>query len=437
MVAHREQPVWAAAEGRQPCDRATGARDGSAMTSAERRWLVFGGFALSVVLFFVVYKPWNLASDFMIGAPVGRDFVNFWTGGHLALAGRLDLLVDFAGYNDFIATTFDHHNALDERIFSYPPHILLFLVPFAALPIIPAALLWTALNVWLIDRSVCLLAPGEPALRLAACLSPAVVTMVAFGHFGGALAFLAVYVLTRAGARPPMSGICLALMSVKPQFALGLGIFLLLTGRWRAVLWALPATACLVGLSLAAFGFKPWINFVEWTMPFHAKVLSVYAHEALWTVVSLYSAVRLMGFSAAAGYGVQCVYAMVALIGSAALAIRCGMTPRVVALGLFAVVAALPYFANYDLAIIAPALAVALFADRPGEGRPFLTIVPATLLWMAPVFSSAFDAISFPVVSVGVAGVLLLALYGQAIAGRRAGPAEDAFGVAPRVSPAE
>jgi hypothetical protein len=203
------------------------------------------------------------------------------------------------------------------------------------------------------------------------------------------------------------------------------------------VLWAVPATACLVGLSLAAFGLKPWINFVQWTMPFHAEVLSVYAHEALWTVVSLYSAVRLMGFSAAAGYGVQCVYAMVALIGSAALAIRCGMTPRVVALGLFAVVAALPYFANYDLAIIAPALAVALFADRPGEGRPFLTIVPATLLWMAPVFSSAFDAISFPVVSVGVAGVLLLALYGQAIAGRRAGPGEDAFGVAPRVSPAE
>ena len=434
MVAHREQPVWAAAEGRQPCDRATGARDGSAMTSAERRWLVFGGFALSVVLFFVVYKPWNLASDFMIGAPVGRDFVNFWTGGHLALAGRLDLLVDFAGYNDFIATTFDHHNPLDERIFSYPPHILLFLVPFAALPFIPATLLWTALNVWLVDRAVCLLAPDAPALRLAACLSPAVVTMVAFGHFGGALAFLAVYAVTRADARPPMSGICLALMSVKPQFALGLGVFLLLTGRWRPVLWAVPATACLVGLSLAAFGFKPWINFVEWTMPFHAKVLSVYAHEALWTVVSLYSAVRLMGFSAAAGYGVQCVYAMVALIGSAALAIRCGMTSRVVALGLFAVVAALPYFANYDLAIIAPAVAVALFADRPGESRPFLAIVPATLLWIAPICSSAFDAMSLPVVSLGVSAVLLLALYGQAIACRRAGPSVPGFAVAGRMT---
>jgi hypothetical protein len=231
-----------------------------------------------------------------------------------------------------------------------------------------------------------------------------------------------------------MSGLCLALMSVKPQFALGLGAFLLLTGRWRAVAWALPATAGLVGLSLAAFGFKPWINFVEWTMPFHAKVLSLYAHEALWTVVSLYSAMRLMGFSADAGYGLQCIYALVVLIGSAALAIRCGMTSRVVALGLFAVVAALPYFANYDLAIIAPALAVALFADRPGENRPFLTIAPAALLWMAPIFSSAFDAISLPVVSLAVSAVLLLALYGQAIARRRAGPAVPGFAVAGRIT---
>src|SRR3982074_2403511 len=95
MVAHREQPVRAAADGRQPRDRAKRAGEGSAIASAERRWLVFGGFALSVVLFFVVYKPWNLASDFMIGAPGVRDFVNFWTGGDLSLPGRRLLLGAF------------------------------------------------------------------------------------------------------------------------------------------------------------------------------------------------------------------------------------------------------------------------------------------------------------------------------------------------------
>lgn len=215
----------------RPSSPPTG-RARAAITSAKQRWLVFGGFAFSAVLFFVVYQPRNL-SRFMVGAPVGRDFVNFWTGGYLALQGRLDLLVDFAGYNDFIAATFHRDNPFDERVFSYPPHILLFLVPFATLPIVPAVFLWTALNVWLIGRSVRLLARDEPALCLAACLSPAVVTMVAFGHFGGALAFLATYVLTRTEARPHIAGICLALMSVKPQLALAFGIFLLFTGRWR------------------------------------------------------------------------------------------------------------------------------------------------------------------------------------------------------------
>src|SRR3981189_2384169 len=140
MVAHREQPVRAAADGRQACDRATGAGAGSAMPSAERRWLVFGGFALSVVLFFVVYKPWNLADQFMIGAPVGRDFVNFWTGGHLALAGRLDLLGGFSAYNHFVAATF-YHTSTDQPVFSSPPPILPLLVPFGPLPFIPSLLL--------------------------------------------------------------------------------------------------------------------------------------------------------------------------------------------------------------------------------------------------------------------------------------------------------
>jgi hypothetical protein len=415
---------------------AHGPRARAAITSAEQRWLVFGGFAFSAVLFFVVYQPWNL-SRFMVAAPVGRDFVNFWTGGYLALQGQLDLLVDFAGYNDFIAATFPHDNPFDERVFSYPPHILLFLVPFATLPIVPAVFLWTALNVWLIGRSVRLLARDEPALRLAACLSPAVVTMVAFGHFGGALAFLATYVLTRTDARPHIAGICLALMSVKPQLALAFGIFLLFTGRWRAVLWSLPATACLVGLSVAAFGVKPWINFVEWTMPFHVKVLSLYVHEVLRTVVSLYSAARLMGFSASVGYGLQYAYGMVVLIGAAALAVRCGMTPRVVAIALLAVLASLPYFANYDLAIITPALTVAMFRSQPDEDRPFLTIVPASLLWMAPVSSAAFDAMSLPVVSLAIAAVLLLAMYRQAVACRRATPSAQGFAAAARAMPAE
>jgi alpha-1,2-mannosyltransferase len=391
-----------------PCHRTA-----AAISPRERQLVIVGGFALSLVLFFVVYRPWDLADAFMIGAPIGRDFANFWAGGHLALTGQLDLLANFSAYNHFVAATF-HHTSTDELVFSYPPHILPFLVPFGALPFIPSLLLWTALNLFLLERSVRLLCVDDDlAWRVAACLSPAVVTMVAYGHFGGVLAFLMVYALTRADARPCHAGICLAAVSVKPQLALSLGIFLLLAGRWRAVLWSLPATACLIGLSLAAFGVNPWVNFVEWTVPFHAQVISDYAHEALRTTASVYAGARLAGLPTWAGYGLQYAFSIVVLVGSAFLLVRRGLSPRTAALALFAVLAALPYFQNYDLAIITPALTVALFADQPGESRPFLGIVPGSLLWIAPAISLPFGMLGVPAVPIVVAGTLMWALFGE------------------------
>jgi hypothetical protein len=389
----------------------------STLTPAERRWLVFGGFAIAAALFVVTYRPWDLTTGFMVGAPVGRDFTNFWTGGYLALQGRLELLVDLRGYNDFINGLF-HHGANDQRVFSYPPHILLFLVPFALLPLIPAALLWTALNVWLIERAVRLLTP-DPSMRLAACLAPAVTLMIAFGHFSGVIAYTAIFALRSGKERPTLAGLCLALMTVKPQLAVSFGALLLLAGYWRAILWSIPATLLLLGASVAAFGVQPWINFFQWTMPFHALVLSAYVHEVLRTIVSLYSAARLLGLSASVGYGLQTVYGIVVLIGAAALLRYRGVTPRTITLSLFAMLASLPYFANYDLAIIAPALTVALFSPQPGESRPILSLVPAGVLWTAPLFSAAFDSVSLPIISLALAAILILGLYREAVSLRQ------------------
>jgi len=389
---------------------------GSAVDAAvrTRRLLVAGGFVLSLVLFFVVYRPWDLANAFMIGAPFGRDFANFWAGGHLALTGRFDLLVDFTGYNDFIATTF-HHDPTDQLVFSYPPILLPFLVPFGALPFGLAVLVWTVLNVALIERSARLLADHDRACRVAACISPATVTMVAYGHFGGALALLGTYAVTHAAKRPRIAGLCLALMSVKPQFAVSLGVLLLIAGRWRAVLWSLPVTLGLVGLSLAMFGLKPWVNFLEWTLPFQTQLVTHYAPEVLKRTASLYAAASLLGLPEWIGYGLHFGVAAVVLIGSATLLRRVGATPRIVALALLSVLIALPYLHNYDLAVAGPAVAVALFAGKPGESRPFLSIVPATLLWLVPTFSLSFDMLAMPVTPLVVAGALLTALCGETI----------------------
>jgi hypothetical protein len=410
----------------------------SAISGRDRAALVGGGAAIFLLVYIADIRPWDLHDAMMIGAPVGRDFVNFWVGGRLAIEGRLDLLVDFDRYNDLIFQLF-HHNARG-LVFSYPPHILLLLVPFGALPFLPAVLLYSAGNLALIAAATRLLA-RDRALAWAACLAPAALVMVAVGHFGGLLAFLAIFILTRGARRPILAGCCLALISIKPQFAAGLALFLLLVGQWRVVLAAAPATAGLIGLSVLAFGVKPWIGFFDWTLPFHAQLLSSFQLSAFRTATSAYTVARMAGLGDAAAQVVHFAYAMPFFAGAAYLYVRRGADPRVIGLALFGVLALLPYTAIHDAAIVIPALTVALFADSGRACRPFLPLGLASALWFAPDFAIPFGQFALPIVPVAMMVAMAVALLGEfrpPVAHRgvpeRAGPAPMPAGSDQRVN---
>jgi hypothetical protein len=380
-----------------------------AVSARDRRSLVVGGVAVTLFILVVVCRPWDLHDALMIGAPIGRDFANFWIGGVLAIKGRLDLLVDFDGYNELIFQTF-HHNPRG-LVFSYPPHILLFLVPFGALWHPLSVLVWSAGNLWLIARAVRLLS-DERGLPWVAVLSPAALIMVAMGHFGGALAFLSIFILTRASARPVLAGCCLALLTVKPQFAASMGLFLLLVGQWRVLVSGAVATAGLVGLSVLAFGIQPWIGFFEWTLPFHAQLLTHFQVGAFRTAMSIYTTARMEGLGDGVAKVLQLAFALPVLATTVYLVRRRGADAQTVTLALLGVLLILPYTAIHDLAIVAPSLTVALFASAAQE-RPFLSLAPASALWLAPPFAVPFGQLALPIVPVVVAIVLLAALVGQ------------------------
>ena len=343
--------------------------------------------------------------------------MNFWTGGRLALDGRLDLLVDLPGYNALIAERF-HHSADDFFVFSYPPSLLAFLVPFGALPYLPALLLWTAINLALLAWTTRQIA-GDRWPVVATCLSPATVTMVTYGHFGGLLAMLATLALTRAAARPALAGACLALISVKPQLAVTLGLLMLLIGQWRAVAWSLPGAAALIGLSVVAFGLSPWTNFFTVTVPFHSWLIGDFVPDHLRTMLSLYAAGRLWGLSFAAAQTLQLGFGLAVIAASAMLVRRDGLNSRTLALLLLAAITALAYFQHYDLAIATPALAVALFAPASDDARPVLSFVPASLIWLAPPIAIPFGIYHWPLINLVVAGVLVVGLIEAWRAGAR------------------
>jgi alpha-1,2-mannosyltransferase len=380
----------------------------SVATQRDRSLLVYGGFALSLAVVIVVCRPWNLTDHIMIGAPFGRDYVNFWMGGRLALEGRLDLLVDLRAYNALIADKFSHWND-DFFIFSYPPTLLPFLVPFGAMPYVPSLLVWTAVNFALLAWSARLIERDRwPAI--AACLSPAAVMMVTYGHFSGVLAALATVAVTRGRARPLLAGMCLALISVKPQFAALLGIVMVLAGQWRAVAWSVPGAAGLIGLSILLFGIAPWRGFFEVTVPFHSWLIREYVVDHLRNTLSLYAAARLEGLSFAAAQTLQAGFSLAVVAGSGLLVLRDGLNPRTLTLLLLAALAALPYFQPHDLVIAIPALAVALFGGQAADQRPLLPFVPAVLLWLSPSTSIPFGIAHWPIVNLIVAGALITGL---------------------------
>ncbi len=380
----------------------------NAPTHRDHRLLIYGGFAFSLAVVIAICRPWDLTDRFMIGAPFGRDFVNYWMGGRLALDGHLECLTDFHAYNALIAERFSH-TADDFFVFSYPPSLLPFLVPFGALPHLPALIIWTAINLALLLWSSRLLGADRRA-QIATVLSPATLTMVVYGQFSGAMAALAIVAITRGARRPVLAGLCLALASVKPQLAAVVSLLMLLIGQWRAVACSIPGAAAVAGLSALLFGLEPWKNFIELTVPFQVWLLHDFILDHLRTMLSVYGAARLGGLSFAAAQAVQFGFGLLVIAGAVLLTWRDGLTARTLTLLLLAGIASLAYFQLYDLAMVAPALSVALFGGEQHDRPPLLPLVPASLLWLAPPLAIPFGISHSSIINVVVAAVLATGL---------------------------
>jgi arabinofuranan 3-O-arabinosyltransferase len=288
------------------------------------------------------------------GLGIPTDFVNVWAAGKLALQGHpalawdwdvqrqieLDLLrQDFPGY-------FAWH---------YPPPFLFVAALLAQLPytlafagwvyasFIPYALAMRAI----VGRGFgLLLAAGFPALFSNAlvgqngCLTAALV--------GGTLYWLPV--------RPVLAGICLGLLTYKPQYGLLFPILLIATQRWTAFVSA-SATALVLALaSFLAFGLESWQAFVHW-MPAFSQAFLPEGKATWWKLQRLFSLVRYLGGSETLAWALQWVLtaaiAMV-LVVMWRSPVRYAVKAAALAVGLLLTT---PYLFMYDMMVQAIAVA--------------------------------------------------------------------------------
>jgi alpha-1,2-mannosyltransferase len=220
---------------------------------------------------------------------------------------------------------------------------------------------------------------------LLALAYPAVFINLGHGHNGFLTAALMAGALTHLDRRPLIAGILIGLLAYKPQFGLLIPLVLAVSGRWR-VFFAAAATVAALALAVTlAFGMDVWTAFFASTK-FTRSVVLEQGGTGWYKIQSVFSWVRLWGGSVPLAYAVQ---------GAATLAVAAALGwlwrtraafPLQAAALLIGTVLATPYVLDYDLMLLAPAIAF-LAADGATRGFGLYEKTMLAALWLMPLIA--------------------------------------------------
>lgn len=333
--------------------------------------------------------------------PLGTDFSSFYAAGTYALAGDAgapyDAVRQHAGEQAMFGADTPFYS------FLYPPLFLFVGAALALLPYMAALALWQGLSLalYLLATRALLRSGAHGSARLAedklwvllALGFPAVFVNVGHGQNGLLTAALLGSALALLEARPIVAGLLFGLLAYKPQFGLMIPLALVAGGYWRTVAAAAAAVALLVLATLAAFGPEAWHAFLAST-GFTRTVLLESGDVGWHKMQSVFALVRMWGGSVGLAYALQGAVS-VALAGTLIWLWRSGVDFRLKAAGLcFAVLLGTPFSLDYDLTVLAPAIAfLALHGSTRGFG-PYTKSALAAL-WMVPLLARPVAGATF------------------------------------------
>jgi hypothetical protein len=291
------------------------------------------------------------------GRPIANDFVNVAGAGRLVREGN-----PVSAYDPWL------HKAAEVRAIGhdfdgyynwpYPPPFLFVAAALAMLPYLFAAIVWLAATLAAYAAAIAGIMRSRNGLYVALGF-PAALWNVTAGQNGFLTAALIGGTLGLLERRPALAGICLGLLTYKPQFGLLFPLILIAERRWRAFGVAAAVATGLAVASWLAFGAASWAAFAHW-MPTTGNIVLGNGGGDFTHLQSLFGLVRAYGGGERLAWTVQA-------IGS--LTVAAAMTwlwRRRVAYDLKAAalacgtLLATPYVYMYDLAVLAVAVAFLL-----------------------------------------------------------------------------
>jgi len=241
------------------------------------------------------------------GGPVGTDFINYWSSAHLATEGRSALAYDLQQFHGIEEALIGQGITL--RIYTYPPVAMLLTWPLAALPFIPALIVWLSLGAAICASLLSRIA-GWPMAVTAVLGAPAAMMNIHAGQNGFFVAAALAGGFMLLDRRPVLSGVVFGLLCCKPQMALLLPLALLAGGHWRTIGAATATVATMAGVSLLAFGADVWTAFFRQAGLLHQLVDD---YSNWWRFMpTVYAAMRTFGAVAVAANWAQGASALAA-----------------------------------------------------------------------------------------------------------------------------
>jgi arabinofuranan 3-O-arabinosyltransferase len=326
------------------------------------------------------FAHWWILDNQGLGIPI--DFVNVWSAGRLVLDGHPALAYDWAVQKEVqvavLGQSYEGNFA-----WHYPPPFLFIAALLAHFPYAVAFIGWAAISLvpyLAVMRAIV----GRPFGLLLAAAFPVVLTNTLVGQNGFLTAALIGGTLVLMPARPVLAGICLGLLSYKPQYGLLFPLVLIAASQWTVFFTAGIVAVAIAFASWLAFGTESWQAFFHW-MPMFSQAFLTEGRAPWGKMQSIFALVRYFGGAEQLAWVFQWILGgTVAVLLALMWRSRISYPLKAAALAAGTLLTT-PYLFLYDLMVLAVAVAFLVrIGLKQGFARyelPALGLVAALLMF--------------------------------------------------------
>src|SRR6202165_410877 len=236
------------------------------------------------------FAHWWIFDDKGLGIPT--DFVNVWSAGRLVLDGHAAQAYDW-DIQKQVQVAVLGQSYEGNFAWHYPPPFLFIASLLAHFPYAGAFIGWAAISLvpyLAVMRAIV----GRPFGLLLAAAFPVVLTNTLVGQNGFLTAALIGGTLYLMPTRPILAGICLGLLSYKPQYGLLFPLVLVAASQWTVFFTAGIVAVGIAFASWTAFGTESWQAFFHW-LPMFSQAFLTEGRAPWGQMLSIFALVRYFG----------------------------------------------------------------------------------------------------------------------------------------------